>query len=128
MEFDLLFAHPVALHGRTDAGIMAELLTTNGIAATSENLNRLSQRYFAMLPSELEQRGGRVLPGVLELLGRLRATSECLIGLLTGNMPHSAQLKLKHFGLWKSFDFGIFGGQAEPRPHLAEPARREVNC
>ncbi len=42
-------------------------------------------------------------------------------------MPHSAQLKLQHFGLWNSFEFGIFGDQAEHRPHLAEPARQKVN-
>ena len=127
IEFDVPEALPVILHGRTDAGIMAELLTGNHIPVTQENLARLSQRYFATLPGELRQRGGRILPGVLELLSQLRATSECLVGLLTGNMPHSAQLKLQHFGLWDSFEFGIFGDQAEHRPHLAEPAKREVN-
>lgn len=127
LEFDLTHARPVALHGRTDAGIMLELLKVNGIQATRANLDRLSQRYFTILPKELERQGGRILPGVVELLTWLDATDECHVGLLTGNLPHSAQLKLQHFGLWNSFEFGIFGDQAEHRPHLAEPARREVN-
>ena len=125
--FDLPHARPVALHGRTDAGIMSELLKVNGIEATTENLDRLSQRYFAILPGELARQGGRILPGVVDLLTRLVATTECYVGLLTGNLPHSAQLKLQHFGLWNTFEFGIFGDQAEHRPHLAESARREVN-
>ncbi len=127
IEFDVPQAEPVVLHGRTDTGIIAELLSNHYIANTQANIDRLCERYFAMLPAELEQRGGKILPGVVDILERLCGSSACHVGLLTGNMPISAQLKLQHFGLWDFFEFGIFGDQAAHRPHLAEPARREVN-
>ncbi len=126
-EFGISEPVPVLLHGRTDAGIIAELLAINGLAASSENLHRLCQRYFELLPAELERRGGGVLPGVVDILASLRGLSGCHLGLLTGNMPQSAQIKLEHFGLWDCFEFGIFGDRAEHRPHLAEHAQREVN-
>ena len=54
---------PVPLHGRTDRGIMSEMLENAGISSDSDNLRQLSERYFGMLPSEMKRRGGRVLPG-----------------------------------------------------------------
>jgi phosphoglycolate phosphatase-like HAD superfamily hydrolase len=48
------------------------------------------------------------------------------LGLMTGNMPASAKIKLQHFGLWDYFLFGIFGDQAAHRPELAGPALAKV--
>lgn len=115
-------AQPVALHGRTDLGIMTELLENHEIVASEGNLRRLCELYFASLPDELSRRGGSTLPGVQALLPRLTERGGCRIGLLTGNMPISARLKLEHFGLWHHFEFGIFGDRALHRPLLAEPA------
>ncbi len=117
---------PVPLHGRTDRGIMAELLEVAGIAATTENLSLLRENYFRLLPSELAQRKGFVFPGVFDLLERLVADPRCHVGLLTGNMPESAQMKLDHFGLWKYFKFGVYGHEAPQRHELSEPAWRFV--
>ncbi len=121
-EFGVADPQSVALHGRTDLGIMTELLQRHGVTPTDDNLRRLSQRYFAELPAVLANRPGRVLPGVTELLRHLTADESHHLGVLTGNMPTSARAKLRHYGLDGSFQFGVFGDQAIERPGLAEPA------
>lgn len=126
IEFQVSGVQPVPLHGRTDLGIMSELLENHNIPASLENIQRLSRLYFENLPAELRRRGGTSLPGVPELLIHLSRLSQCRVGLLTGNMPRSAQLKLEHFGLWSHFEFGIFGDVAAHRPDLARPALQSI--
>jgi phosphoglycolate phosphatase len=120
------FARPdiqaVPLHGRTDRGIMSEMLENAGIAADSHNLRQLSERYCGMLPNELKLRGGRILPGVVPLLELLASDARVHLGIVTGNMPESAQIKLEHFELWQYFKFGVFGHEATQRRDLSVPA------
>lgn len=112
----------VPFHGRTDRGIMSEMLQNAGIEASTQNLQHLSQRYFSILPDELKSQAGCVLPGVVELLDVLSQQPRCHLGLLTGNMQTSARLKLEHYGLWDYFQFGIYGHEASERRHLSQPA------
>lgn len=113
---------PVPLHGRTDRGIMSEMLENAGIAANPSNLRQLSERYFSFLPGELKVREGRVLPGVNQLLERLISDPRIHLGIITGNMPESARIKLEHFQLWHYFKFGVFGHEAAQRRDLSVPA------
>lgn len=117
----------VPLHGRTDLGVFRELLACNGIEDSPDNFQRLQAAYFESLPGELKRRGGRILPGVVDILAQLRRISGCQVGLLTGNMPISAQMKLEHFGLWESFEFGIFGDTVAHRPDLSRQVTAVVN-
>lgn len=117
---------PVPLHGRTDRGIMSEMLENAGITTDPHNLRQLSERYFSILPSELKLRGGRVLPGVIELLERLLDDPRIQLGIVTGNMPESARIKLEHFQLWHYFKFGVYGHEAAQRRDLSEPAWRSI--
>lgn len=126
---DALVAHfgvsnPVAvpLHGRTDAGIFRELLEENGIEATDANYQTLCERYFSMLPSVLASRRDAPLPGVRSLLTAFESHPVFAMALLTGNLPHSARLKLKHFDLDRFFAHGTFGDTARHRHDLAAPA------
>jgi phosphoglycolate phosphatase len=112
----------VAFHGRTDRGIMAEMLERAGIEASTENLHQLAQQYFLVLPDELQLQSGRVLPGVVNLLNALKHLPGCHLGLLTGNMQASARMKLEHYGLWDYFQFGIYGHASTVRRELAQPA------
>lgn len=121
-EFGLRDAKPVALHGRTDRGILSDLLTNHGQEASESNFRRLAEAYFGRLPAELQRRSGRVLPGAMEVLQRLSRRSDVLLAVLTGNLPESARMKLEHFGMSGFFHFGIFGDAAAHRPDLAEPA------
>ena len=126
-EFSIVHPRAVALQGRTDLGVFSELLSLNGLADTPENFERLCTAYFARLPQQLQRCGGCVLPGVQGLLARLREFDGCQVGLLTGNLPISAKIKLEHFGLWDSFEFGIFGDRAAYRPDLSGPTIDAVN-
>ncbi len=126
-EFAIASPHSVPLHGRTDLGVFYELLSLNGLDVTPENFERLCTAYFARLPQELRRRGGRILPGVQSFLVELRKITCCHVGLLTGNLPISAQMKLEHFGLWDAFEFGIFGDLVAHRPDLSVPTIAEVN-
>ncbi len=132
-QFNLSQTTPVPLHGRTDLGIMTELLENHGIEATPEALMQLCDTYFQMLPLELERRGGHVLPGVVELLDAVsdmdgaflqaeNACHEVVLGVLTGNMPISAQVKLEHFRLASYFEFGVYGDRVHHRPDLRDTA------
>ena len=40
------------------------------------------------------------------------------VGLLSGNVRKAAEIKLKRFGLWDSFELGIFGDEAPNREGL----------
>ncbi|MCA9125609.1 MAG: HAD family hydrolase [Planctomycetales bacterium] len=121
-EFNVSDPRPVQLHGRTDAGIVRELLLNHGVAATAENIQRIFSAYYKLLPAELVERAGTVLPGVQALLERLMTKPDCWVGLLTGNMPLSARLKLEHYGLWHYFRAGTYGDQALNRPELRDAA------
>lgn len=125
-EFGIGEVGPFELHGRTDLGIFNGLLSRHGIEPNEENRNRLSQRYFSLLPEQLVLREAEaqacVLPGVVDLLEHLRRDARHTVGLMTGNLPTSAQMKLDHFSLWNYFEFGIFGDLTDHRPHMAQPA------
>ncbi|MEM7560702.1 MAG: HAD hydrolase-like protein [Planctomycetota bacterium] len=125
-EFSLESAEQVPLHGRTDLGITAELLEKHGIEPSDENRKRLCQHYYRLLPTELKQRQGQLLPGVVQLLDALQGIEGCHLALMTGNMPESAEIKMRHFGLWDYFGFGVYGDLAPQRPELAEPARQII--
>lgn len=117
-EFQLSGARGVTLRGRTDAGIFRELLQSNGVGSGEAEVARLSRRYAEFLPNGLAGRQGRLLPGVRALLDMMQAETRFRMGLLTGNMPFAAQLKLKHYGLDHYFTAGTFGDQARERAGL----------
>ncbi len=40
------------------------------------------------------------------------------MALLTGNFPESAEIKLRHFDLWRYFEWGVYGNEATDRHDL----------
>jgi phosphoglycolate phosphatase-like HAD superfamily hydrolase len=46
------------------------------------------------------------------------------VGLLSGNVRKAAEIKLKRFGLWDSFELGIFGDEAPNREGLVLMAEK----
>ena len=58
------------------------------------------------------------MPGVKELLARLKERSQNVLALLTGNIRRGAQLKLEHYGIWEFFEFGAFADDHHDRNEL----------
>jgi phosphoglycolate phosphatase len=121
-EFELAEPNRVPLHGRTDHGIVHELLASNGIPTSHEHVDRIKERYFQLLPQVLAERVGRVLPGVIELLTTLTDERDYQRSLLTGNMAKSARMKLSHYQLEHHFEGGVFGDKHGDRRDLGRDA------
>jgi phosphoglycolate phosphatase-like HAD superfamily hydrolase len=116
----------ITLSGRTDRAIIRDLFSLHVIADTPQNWQRLRESYLRHLPGCLASHGGRVLPGIAELLQRLHGRDDLALGLLTGNLRAGARAKLGHFGLYDYFPFGGFGDEHFDRDDVAREALAEV--
>jgi phosphoglycolate phosphatase len=112
--------HDIEIAGMTDSGIVVSILNKHEIPATNENVSAFLDSYVHFLSLELPRRMGKLLPGVLELLQKLKARPHLVLALLTGNVSRGAQLKLEHYGVWRFFEFGAF---AHDRNRLGTVAR-----
>src|SRR5258708_5743499 len=108
----------VEIAGRTDTGIAHQILEKDGAPITTEDIHSLLDLYVRLLAEELPCPGGRVLPGVLELLQNAAQKSDTTLGLLTGNLERGARLKLEHYKLWHFFPFGAFSDDHRDRNSL----------
>src|SRR5204862_1464148 len=86
----------IEIAGMTDSGIVISILKKHKIPATAENVAAFLDSYVHFLSSELPRRTGKLLPGVLELLKKLKTRKHLVLGLLTGSVSRGAQLKLGH--------------------------------
>jgi phosphoglycolate phosphatase len=118
----------VEYSGRTDRAIGRDLLITHGIDPSPANQVRLHEAYLARLPAALKTHGGRVCPGITELLAHLHPRDGVLLGLLTGNVRVGARHKLGHYGLWDYFACGGFGDEHYERDGVAHAAIAEVRA
>lgn len=114
------------LSGRTDRAICRDLFRYHVLDDTPENWRRLIASYLRHLPACLQNKGGRILPGIVALLERLRGREDVLVGLLTGNIRAGAKVKLGHFGLYEHFLFGGFGDDHFDRDDVAREALEAV--
>src|SRR5262249_16047146 len=95
----------VEVAGMTRSRIVVSILHKHEIPATTENVSAFLDSYVHFLSLELPRRKGKLLPGVLELLERLKSRPHLVLALLTGNVSRGAQLKLEHYGVWHFFEF-----------------------
>jgi len=95
-------------HGVTDGSLEAAV-------------SAFAEAYLAEFPRSLAEKGGRVLPGVPELLDALDHEVPGF-GLATGNLRRGAAAKLGHFGLWERFAGGGFGDSHSVRAELVRRA------
>jgi phosphoglycolate phosphatase-like HAD superfamily hydrolase len=85
-------------------------------------LAQLLGAYLDALPEEVgSSEGYRVLPGVLELLPRLR---DCgvLLGITSGNVEAAAHIKIARARLNRFFSFGGYGSDSNDRIELTRRA------
>jgi phosphoglycolate phosphatase len=108
----------IEIAGRTDSGIVRQILTKHGTKPNAEELRRFFETYLELLARQLPICQGRILPGIVELLEHLTSQSHATLGLLTGNLARGAQLKLEHYGLWTFFPFGAFADDHHDRNEL----------
>jgi phosphoglycolate phosphatase len=113
----------IEIAGMTDSGIVVSILNKHKIPATNENVSAFLDSYVHFLSLELPRRVGKLLPGVLELLEKLKSRSHLVLALLTGNVSRGAQLKLEHYGVWHFFEFGAFADDHHDRNRLGTVAR-----
>jgi phosphoglycolate phosphatase-like HAD superfamily hydrolase len=86
--------------GRLDPLLIREMLRLNGVAlrADTESVFRLA--YMRHLRVRLDNAPTkRTLPGVRQVVDRLREESGVMLGLLTGNFEESGRMKLEACGL-----------------------------
>jgi len=115
----------IRLDGKTDPGIVAEILAAAGHADPGEpgRIERILESYVGHLEEEIAGHtpgpGPVLLPGVLALLDRLAAEPRVLTGLLTGNVAPGADRKLQAVGLAPSrFAVGAYGSDHPRRDAL----------
>jgi phosphoglycolate phosphatase-like HAD superfamily hydrolase len=107
--------------GNTDQNIIRTLLLRNGIneVHVSGYVNDILVKYLSSLKIELHKDGViQILPGVEKLLKNLKEDDYFSLGLLTGNILESAQIKLGKHGLFAYFPIGAFGDDALKREQL----------
>jgi phosphoglycolate phosphatase len=123
-EFNLPHAtEAMDFAGRTDRGLAYQVFRANHIEPTEANFGRFTKAYTQRLAKHLPADNTQPLPGVVELLDAIEAMpAPPELGLLTGNLPLGAELKLIHYNLWHRFEFGAFGDATEIRNEIARTA------
>ena len=116
----------VEIAGRTDSGIVRQILAKHGIEPTEPEVRAFLDEYVELLAQQLPKCQGHVLPGIKTLLEWIESQSHLTLGLLTGNIERGAQLKLEHYGLWKHFPFGAFADDHHERNQLGAVACRRA--
>src|ERR1051325_3613406 len=110
--------------GRTDVSLVREFFSYHNIPATDEHFERFFEQYVFWLDHILAHSKTDACPGIWEFLRDLKALPQPpLLGLLTGNIRLGAEIKLRHFDLWKEFETGAFADDNEDRDLIAVAAR-----
>jgi phosphoglycolate phosphatase len=121
----------VEMSGGLDPLLVGEAAARSALVTDPESLAAFRRSYVVLLPEEIE-RGGpdvRAMPGVLEVLAGLREREDVVLGLLTGNYPEGAALKLRAVGIdpgW--FKVTAFGDEAASRPELVPVATEKLSA
>jgi phosphoglycolate phosphatase-like HAD superfamily hydrolase len=115
--------------GGLDPLILAEGAARNGVSLERAAEEAFRTRYAAILEEEIHSNPAavRALPGSREAVDALRTLDHAVLGLLTGNYPAGAALKLRAAGFdpaW--FPITAFGDEASSRRELGGLALRKL--
>lgn len=111
--------------GRTDVSLVREFFSYHHIPATPENFARFFERYVFWLDHILSHSKTEMCPGVWEFIRQSKTLPQPpLLALLTGNIVLGAEIKLRHFDLWKEFETGGFADDSESRDEIAAVAKQ----
>ena len=110
--------------GRTDVSLVREFFSHHGITPDATHFERFFETYLSHLNEIILKCKGEVCPGVHQFLNEVRMiATPPLVGLLTGNIRRGAEVKLRHYHLWKEFSFGGFAEDSEERDGIAAIAK-----
>jgi phosphoglycolate phosphatase-like HAD superfamily hydrolase len=117
--------------GRTDLRIVHDLMTEAGLDV--ERIRAGVDDCFRAYTRELTTIIGdgarvQVLPGVAEVVRRLVARPDAVVGLLTGNIEAGARIKLEPTGLWPFFRVAAYGSDDADRRRLPAIARERARA
>jgi phosphoglycolate phosphatase len=117
--------------GRTDLRIVHDLMTEAGldVERIRAGVDDCFQAYVRELATIIGD-GSRVqvLPGVGEVVRRLGARPDAVVGLLTGNIEAGARIKLEPTGLWPLFRVAAYGSDDADRRRLPAIARERARA
>lgn len=120
--------HGVQMSGLTDPLIAARILKV--VEADPALVDEVITHLEAELADadEALRDGGRVMPGVVDVLVRLAAVEGVVQSVLTGNTAANAAVKLRAFGLdrWIDVRVGAFGSDHPERNQLVPIALRRI--
>lgn len=107
--------------GKTDWQTLIELLESEGVthAEIERKMPAYSESMARHLAAIIDQYPVNAMPGALELVEALRERDDVALGIVTGNVPGAAEVKLRAAGFdpaW--FPVGAFGSEAINRDNL----------
>ena len=110
--------------GKMDSVIIYEVLQNAGLsdASIAEKFDKAKETYIEMFRMQAKHTDILVMEGIRELLDKLSASSEVMIGLLTGNFEGSGRHKLLLPDINHYFSFGAFADDAASRNELPQVA------
>jgi len=119
----------IDFQGKTDPSILIESLSIMGFSDKdiADKSDMLKEKYFHYLKESINKYEVTVYPGIKEILSKLSAREDILLGLLTGNFTESARIKLGSHDLNRFFKFGAFGDDAPIRDLLPGVAQRKIS-
>ena len=118
---------PIAMGGRTDHSIAAEIMAMGGVEDGERHLPAM----YEALHDALRARAGAIAaeggpqPGVADAIRAIDARGDAIQSLLTGNIEPNAHVKLAAFGLDElvEMDIGGYGSDHGVRSELVGIAR-----
>jgi phosphoglycolate phosphatase-like HAD superfamily hydrolase len=119
------------MSGKTDPRIIYDLMEAGGVdrALVKERLDEYFEAYAESLIEEIgDGRDVVTMPGVADLVRRLDAAEDVVLGLLTGNIEEGARIKLGPTGLLPYFVLGAFGSDEADRRRLPSLAARRAHA
>jgi phosphoglycolate phosphatase-like HAD superfamily hydrolase len=113
----------VEFSGRTDISILRDAFRVHNIEDNFRaQVERFKERYFRYLETALSETEGALMPGVEPLLAELDGRPDVAMGIGTGNFRHSAEVKLRHYGIRDRFRGGAYADDAEERTDIVRLA------
>lgn len=86
-------------HHVTDAGILEEIIETNGITNRQETCKKVKDLFIQKLADSIAENPIREVPGAASFLALLNSRDDVVVSLATGGWHESAALKLSSAGI-----------------------------